>query len=182
MKVCDEKIIKLKQRIQSELPVYSQDQIIRSREVRLESLQNRPHFSKEISLSKEPVFRSPLKDEVLRKVFKDQTERAILKSKQVSNLKMEKGANTGEKAGLEYLGQNKKEEAKQGGKGQEMGSENHIMKSNDDLGNRKVVKMQVSGEGERIVITRNLAQKEARIRQKKAEEQLQVNFIFENKF
>ena len=84
MKVCDDKITKLKERIKSELPVYSQKQINRSREVTLECALSLTKIAQSIH-NAEPVFNSPLKDEVLRKVFKDQTERAILKSKQISN-------------------------------------------------------------------------------------------------
>ena len=90
MKVCDEKITKLKQRIKSELPVYSREQINRSRDVTLKcvlSLHSQaglPANSKQNSL-----FKSPIKGDPLRQVFKDQTEQAILRSRQILNVKKE---------------------------------------------------------------------------------------------
>jgi hypothetical protein len=86
MKVCDDKITKLKERIKSELPVYSREQINRSREVTLECvLSLGPRVSGDITDTHQHVFKSPPKGDALRQVFQDQTERAILRSKQLSN-------------------------------------------------------------------------------------------------
>lgn len=87
MNVCDDKITKLKQRIKSELPVYSQEQINRSREVTLECALGLGSLAEGLQ-GVRSVFKSPPSDDVLRKVFKDQTERAILKSKQISNTRV----------------------------------------------------------------------------------------------
>lgn len=86
MQVCDEKITKLKKRIKSELPVYSQEQINRSREVTLECALDLGEMAARLSGARN-AFNSPLRDEVLRKAFKDQAEMAILKSRQFSNVR-----------------------------------------------------------------------------------------------
>ena len=89
MKVCDEKITKLKERIKSELPIYSEEQINRSRDVTLECvLKVGNGATQRVQKGETHLFKSASKGDVLRKVFKDQTERAILKSKQISNLRM----------------------------------------------------------------------------------------------
>lgn len=84
MKVCDDKITKLKQRIKSELPVYSQDQMNPSRAVTLECALGLGSLAGRLQ-STQVVFNSPQKEDILRKVFKDQTEKAILKSRQIAN-------------------------------------------------------------------------------------------------
>ena len=84
MNVCDDKITKLKERIKSELPVYSSEQINRSREVTFECVITPKSFAKPQNQGR--VFNSPLKEGELRKVFQDQTERAILQSKQANNM------------------------------------------------------------------------------------------------
>ena len=97
MNVCDDKITKLKERIKSELPVYSSEQINRSREVTLECvLKLGPHSTPKAQIDTAQVFNSPLKEGALRRVFKDQTERAILKSKQVSNMRLRAGKIAGD--------------------------------------------------------------------------------------
>jgi hypothetical protein len=163
MKVCDEKIIKLKERIKSELPVYSQEQIIRSREVRLESLLNREGKAEQAHVKGDSMFNSPLKEDALRKVFKDQTERAILKSKQISNLKMEKTPELKYKTPHADWKKNENDENKKEGVNLSAKFENNMLKSKMNMIKTKVIGVQIGGEGERIVMKRNLVEKEEHV-------------------
>ena len=89
MNVCDDKITKLKERIDSELPTYSKAQIKRSREVTFDS-----SLKKQIVLQTNfeevpfrhlfPTQRGP---DALRRVFQDQTHQAILKSREMTSKK-----------------------------------------------------------------------------------------------
>jgi len=105
-----------------------------------------------------------LKDEALRKVFKDQTERAILKSKQISNLKMKKAYETKyTTAPVEW----KKDENNENGQhGNQLMKkfEKKKLKSNLNMMKRRVVEVELKGEGERMVMVRNLGEQEEKVR------------------
>lgn len=88
MKVCDDKITKLKERIKSELPVYSREQINRSREVTLECVRSLgPRIQENIRKPLPPPIKGFGDNDVLRRVFHDQTQQAILRSRQLFDKK-----------------------------------------------------------------------------------------------
>jgi hypothetical protein len=164
MKVCDEKIIKLKERIKSELPVYSQEQINRSREVTLDCVLRLGAKPDRSQVKNQNLFNSPLKDEALRKVFKDQTERAILKSKQISNLKMKKAYETKYTAAPVEWKKDENNENGQHGNHLMKKFEKNNLKSNLNMMKRRVVEVELKGEGERIVMVRNLGEQEEKVK------------------
>lgn len=86
MSVCDEKITKLKERIDSELPIYSKEQIKRSKELSFDSSLNKRLFIHNIKDFHGKNLFPPKKDlDSLKKVFQDQTEKALMKNKESLN-------------------------------------------------------------------------------------------------
>lgn len=134
MNVCDDKITKLKERIKSELPVYSSEQINRSREVTLECVMA-PTFVK--NPLQDSVFNSPLKEGELRRVFKDQTERAILQSKQSNNRPKPLGAGGKQKKSKSALQERKSTIMKQKDGNSNIENQNLKMRENKVGGDKK---------------------------------------------
>ena len=88
MSVCDEKISKLKERIDSELPNYSKEQIKRSRELSFDSSLNKKLFIHNIKDFQGKNLFPVQKDlDSLKKAFQDQTEIALKRSRDVANSK-----------------------------------------------------------------------------------------------
>ena len=88
MSVCDDKITKLKERIDSELPTYSKAQIKRSREVTFDSsLKKQIVFEKVEEVPIRHLFATQRGPDSLRKVFQDQSHQAILKSREMTSKK-----------------------------------------------------------------------------------------------
>lgn len=86
MSVCDDKITKLKERIDSDLPTYSKEQIKRSRELTIDSSLKKQLFIQNLKeFPARHLFPGERGVDSLRKVFQDQTKQAILKSKEIAN-------------------------------------------------------------------------------------------------
>lgn len=86
MSVCDEKITKLKERINSELPIYSKEQIKRSKELSFDSSLNKRLFIHNIKdFHGKNLFPPKQDSDSLKKVFQDQTEKALMKNKESVN-------------------------------------------------------------------------------------------------
>lgn len=83
MSVCDDKILKLKERIDSDLPIYSKAQVKRVREITVSSSLKRK-IPEDLSQNKFSVrlFKKDQPKPALRKVFEDQTAAAIRERQQ----------------------------------------------------------------------------------------------------